>query len=162
MSHFPATKDAMGRAVKPALLVILLGVVVALDPLWQRVNDSRWWRDLTGQTPFRDVEITAVSATRLELRVSGWLTKVHDCTPIGAPIVHVIKDGKVAFAVFSADEPEGTPPSRAASGRPTPFGDWVITSSVPWPDRAVMYRTHDCDGNRQTNEVFDIPWPKGE
>ncbi|MDF2143189.1 hypothetical protein [Paenirhodobacter sp. CAU 1674] len=144
---------------RSAVPLILLYVAV-IAPIMGVIGSTQWWRDVTMQSPVRDVRVLTVSATALEIRVSGTLVKPRDCQTVGAPLAQVVVDGIVLAADFRADEPSGTPDSRPASSAPQAFGAWIITSPEPWPDRAVMYRRHNCDGKIFTSRMFDIPWPK--
>ncbi|WP_420415844.1 hypothetical protein [Marinovum algicola] len=161
MSSLPNTRGAVARNRFPILFVVGVCLALVLEPAWRRVQDTRVYRDWTYQTPFRDVEILHFSATALEIRVKGTMRKVRPCTTVGAPIVNIVSDGMIRYAEFRSLEEQHTPQSRAAGVEPQPFGPWVIRSPIAWPERARMYRTHNCAGRIQTNLVFDIPWPRG-
>jgi hypothetical protein len=158
----PNTKRVVERSGGPLIILALIMGYGLFNALAHMVTDSRLWRDVTHQTPFRDVRITRVTATALEITTTGSLVKDRDCSTFGAPIAQVLKDGLLRPAKFISREGEDTPASRAADSRRQSFGPWVIVSPVPWPDRAVMHRQHLCGNVVQTNRVFDIAWPPEE
>lgn len=153
-----ATKKEL--RVWAAAIPLMIVYVAVIAPMVSRLDESRIWRDLTGKTPFRSVIITSVTATSLEITLAGTLVKSRDCLALGAPIAQVMKDGRALPASFIAREHDGTPASRPPSPEPQEWGPWIIVSPTDWPDRARLYRTHNCGGEIQTNTVFDIPWPK--
>lgn len=131
-----------------------------MQPLLTRVEESRWWRDLTRQTPFRDVVITSVSATELEIQIQGTLVKDRECATFGPVIAQIVKNGIAQPAEFHTSEASNTPHSRPKMDIPQRFGPWIITSPIPWPDRAMVFRSHECSGELQTNMVLSVQWPK--
>lgn len=145
------------RAWSIAGLVVAAGV---LHLQWHRVTDSRVWRDLTGVTPFSDVRVLSVSATALEIVLSGTLVKDRDCSAFGSAVAYVMVSGVALPAAFSVREGPAVPPSRPPGPDPQAWVPWVITSPVAWPDRARVYRTHVCAGEYQTNLVLDVAWPR--
>jgi len=157
----PNTKRVVERSGGPLVILALILVYGVGNALVHTVTDSRAWRDITRQTPFRDVQITRVTATALEFTATGSLVKSRDCPTFGAPIAQVLKEGVLLPAKFLSRETDDTPDSRAADPRRQAFGPWVIVSPVPWPERAVMHRKHRCGSDVQTNKVFDLAWPKG-
>lgn len=159
MTSLPNTRNAVTRNRIPILFILSVCAVMVLQPAWEHIKDSRTYRDITYQTPFRDVEILHFSATDIEVRLSGTMRKTRPCQTVDAPVASVVKDGRVRYAEFRSMEPDRIPQSRASDSLPQNFGPWVIRSPVPWPDRARMERTHNCGGKIQTNVVFDIPWP---
>lgn len=76
-------KQAMRQNGPFVVVAGLLCILAAMQPVFERVGESRVWRDLTGQTPFRDVRITSVSATELEITLSGTFVKARDCRTVG-------------------------------------------------------------------------------
>lgn len=153
-------KQAMRQNGPFVVVAGLLCILAAMQPVFERIGESRLWRDLTGQTPFRDVRITSVSATELEITLSGTFVKARDCRTVGSAVAQVIVEGVAYPADFRVGETAATPPSRPVGSHPQVFGPWIITSPISWPDEARMYRTHNCGGRIQTNEVFAIAWPK--
>jgi len=124
------------------------------------LRDTRMWRDITGVTPFTDVVITRVETSEHELTVWGTLIKQRDCQTFALPIAQVVVDGVQWPAEFIIGESPSQPSSRPVSAYPQEFGPWTIRTEMSWPDLARMYRTHNCDGEFQTNEVFSQEWIK--
>lgn len=149
-------------AHRMAVGLIGAGIIAVCVPFWHLVQEARAYRDFYKQTPFRDVEVLSVSATALKITLTGTLIKQRDCQAVGGTIAQVVVGGVALPATFEAFDPPGTPASRAVSPAPQAWGPWVITSPVPWPDEARMFRTHRCGDDEQTNMVFSVEWPKEE
>lgn len=139
-----------------AVACLVWGVIPALGALM----DSRAVRDVRGVTPFHDVRILTVDATAMTITLTGTLVKSRDCVTVGNAQAWVERDGQLFPAAFEVLESAATPASRPVSPLPQAWGPWRITSPVAWPDRAMMFRSHDCDGDVQSNEVFNMAWPK--
>ena len=140
-------------------VAVLLCLIAMASSLRHHLAESRFWRDLTGQTPFAHVVVEQVTATARELVLSGTLVKTRDCKTLGAPVAQVVRANVAYAARFHATEATGTPASRPPGPLPQAFGPWIISSPIPWPERVRLYRTHLCSGEAQTNLVFEIPWP---
>lgn len=161
MSIMPNTREAIRRNAFHIWVLMGCAVYGLSSSFTHILEDSRRWRDLTGQTPFHDVRILSVTATEIELTITGTLRKTRSlCETVSDPITQVVYDGISYPAEFRSDEPPPMPISRVGAKEPQAFGPWIITSPFPYPDRARMYRTHDCPDGRQTNLVFDVTWPK--
>lgn len=124
------------------------------------LSESRWWRDITHQTPFGNVHVLTAKAAAHTLTVTGSLEKLRPCHTVGPPTIAIIKDDRAFFGWFDASlEPKDTPESRPVIGLPWEFGPWVFHSTVPWPSSAIMLRTHDCGPNdQQSNVVMHVDW----
>lgn len=145
---------AIGLALFALIWVVLPRVLDAAD--------SRWARDLRGETPFHDVVVLQTVATEYTLTVSGYFVKDRDCTAIGNPDI-LIDTGDLLLEQGYFDgsqQPRGTPNSRSASPMARRFSEWVFVSPMPWPKAATMMRTHLCSDNRnpQTNRVLTVLW----
>lgn len=142
------------------IFVVILVLWSIMQPALGRLAEGRWWRDVTRQTPFRDVVVLSVNATELELMVSGTLVKDRECASFGSAIAQIIDDGISYPAVFDTRESVHTPNNRPVSKTPQSFGPWVVRSPLPWPEKAAIYRSHVCDGDIQTNLVLMVDWPR--
>lgn len=153
-----STKDFIARMKFGVLATVVVFLVLLGDIYWVQWSESRFYRDVMGQVPFRDVIITNIELTETVMRVSGTVVKTRDCQTVGEPIVYVLDEGVEIPAALALEELPGTPLSRPVSPYPQHFGVWIITSPIPSPDFARMYRTHLCDGDFQTNLVFERKW----
>lgn len=154
------TARAVHKSLDMVTIILVLAGLVVAWPYIERAQSSRWWRDLTGQTPFSDVEFQIVRATAQEVWVSGLLTKHRaDCETVGPPIVALEKSGVGFFGRFETRETKDTPSSRPAMDVPQEFGPWVIQSPLPMPDHATLLRRHRCGAAYQTNTVLEFDWP---
>lgn len=52
-------------------VAVLLCLMAMASPMHHHLAESRFWRDLTGQTPFTHVVVEQVTATAQELVLSG-------------------------------------------------------------------------------------------
>lgn len=151
-------KDFVARMKFGVLATVGVFALLTGHIYWVEWAESRSYRNVMGQVPFKDVVITSMELTETQMRVSGTVVKVRDCQTVGEPIVYVVVDGIELPATLTLDELPGTPRSRPVSPFPQQFGAWIITSPRPSPDFARMYRTHVCDGAYQTNLVFERKW----
>lgn len=126
------------------------------------VSETRYWRDLTGKTPFRNVQVLQVEAHGLVLSVSGTLQKVR-CESIGT-FAYVRTYGDVLVpAVFSANrESPQTPTNRPASDLPQDFGPWDIISPIFMPKSGLIFKAHRCPEGLTTNLLLEANWPVGD
>lgn len=149
-------------SVVSVLCVIYL---IANGNIWQ----TRFVRDLLGQTAFRDVVVTHQEVVEWAgapaLLVEGRLTKVR-----GEKVFHTVQTqhtpgGPWVFARFdNSMESPGTPEDRPKLGAASAFGPWVIIPSQPDPIAARMSTRHAVPSRRaaspvyQDNVVFEVPW----
>ena len=151
-------KDFVARMKFGVLATAGVFGLITAHVYWVEFSETRGYRDFLGKTPFKNVVIAHMEITPTTMTIDGSFVKTRDCQTVGDPIVQVVVNGLVYPATFSVDELPGTPVSRMVSPEPQVFGKWIITSPIPSPDMARMYRTHNCDGVYQTNEVFERKW----
>jgi len=122
------------------------------------ITESRIWRDLTWQTPFRNVIVDAVQIEGDTLYVWGSLRKVR-CKREG--VIAYVKDaqGNLWLADFSSDENLSGPTlDRPVSSDQQRFGAWSIRSPIQAPKTVQLYAYHICPEGRTSNLVFELPW----
>lgn len=156
------TKAFKGGKDLPLITIAAVAFVLAA-PLYDRVKESRSFRDFYNLTPFTDVEVTSKSVVESEVGdvsaivVSGTMRKVR-CTRDSIVVYTSHQVGPLVPAKFVPLESPATPLDRPPSTEMQVFGPWKIVSEIVAPSYAFMFVTHKCDGEYQTNRFFKIAW----
>ena len=156
MEHVRGTIQRSRNAFLVVLAILTYAVV---QNSWHRVEETRFYRDLVGSTPFQDVEIdrTEVSDDGQTLRVWGSFRKSR-CDKFDHAAYTRKIDGHRWLARFSTEEGPLQKYSRPAGRFSETFGPWVITSMIKDPDYALFVPYHSCPEGVQTNLFFEVPW----
>ena len=157
------TRHAASRS-KPYLFILVLSAVLLLgQDLANQVKDERWYRDLTGASAVKDVQVTRarIVLDGTGLVTEGTLIKVQCRKKEGSDAAYTQDvNGVWHPAVFdpSAEFP-GTQQSRPANKEAEAFGPWLIKSHIANPQRARFWVSHkDCPKKTIPFLVFDVPW----
>jgi hypothetical protein len=142
-----------GLIASVAIFLLILGHVY-----WAQWTDSRSYRNLMGQTAFADVEFRTSRIGPNTMTVEGTFRKVRDCLLFGYPTIMVELDGYGHPALISNINFDPRTYRRPVSEIPQRFGPWTIESSVADPEELVVYMTHVCGNEYQTNEFLRTPW----
>ena len=129
------------------------------------VAETRWYRDLTRQTPFHSVEGQAFTTEDGRQCVAVVITK-RRCTIVRPPEPPLIgrgvgADGKehrlTGITLLNRDGVSGRdlPPGR------TEIGPFCVEARNPPLRRVTLYTRHTCPGEAevQTNELVTVEWP---
>lgn len=153
-------KSRVAQATKKEFHVWRLAVPLMLlyafiiSPLAREISSTRWWRDVSGQTPFYSVKVTVQDITPEGLRLMGYFVK-RRCEFRGLT-AYVRVDGiKHRARVDTSKEDGGRPYSRPPASGLQAFGPleilWPMTR--PKPDQWSIWARHMCPGETitQTN-----------
>lgn len=142
-----------GLIASVGIFLLILGHVY-----WAQWQTSRSYRNLMGQTPFTDVQFTATKTAADMMSVEGTFMKVRDCLLFGFPTVLVEQDSQAWPALIANINTDPRTYRRPMADIAQRFGPWIIESPIDNPERLVVYVTHVCDGEYQTNVFLSTPW----
>lgn len=147
------------------LIYIIFGALIAsvMQPYLHLISESRTFRDLTLQTPFHSVTVSAEAVEGDRIIIEGTMVK-RRCLFLA--LNAYVSDGVIRMpAPIDTTIEESIwgggsrPPSRDAET----WGPWGIVN--PSPNPAVsweVYTSHSCRGIRQSNLFARGPWPERE
>lgn len=175
MSNSSIVKDV---ASSYRLEMIVVGLIVAMSVInpivktqWELFEETRFYRDLAGLTPFRSVIIEKVTIENNEITISGTLVKQRDCEIVVRSAWARDWNGVLRRATVIIGGKENPPPiKRPVSDEPQAMGPITIRPDGDFvPQDAVLFLTHECwvDSKneneprhleRQSNKFFDVEW----
>ena len=168
-SETPRTREKYLRAEKTTknrddfkvlLVGILFGFLILISfTTLSLLNEQRWYRDLTGKTPFSDVIVTSQVVVNNSITVTGEMIK-HRCEfeSLTGYISYtdIVNGGVERGRVFVNTKPEdlitGVTGNRPPSDELENWGPWLMTLSLDERNLAQMgeilgyeiWATHKC------------------
>ena len=153
------TKQAIRQNHGSIAMVAIIAGILFIQPINVWLSDQRWWRDITGQTPFYAVVVTSTDITPEGLRLSGEMRK-RRCEFDGLS-AYVLVDGtryrtSLDTSPEDAERPGGNRPPAAG---PQAWGPWLIKWVGRHPESWSIWVRHQCPGERVPQENL---FAKGE
>lgn len=147
------------------LLVLTVFVFAEINSNIHHLESKRWYRDLTGLTPYKDVKVYSQTVSEDGIAITGELTKMR-CYFNRLYAYVTFNNGRVKRRVFMLDA-NGvvmTPvngSNRPASKVPEAFGPWTISNGGFQPDGWEIYTRHErCESepHEQDNLFMSGEW----
>lgn len=155
------TLEALRRnrnLVVVALLALLIG---SLHPLFDRLAETRAWRDLTARTPVHSVTVTRASLTPRGAELAGEMVK-RRCEYAGlSAYVRIGPVWQRAQIDTSAEDTVRPPGDRPSVPGAQLWGPWVIVwRPASAPEAWAIYAHHRCPEGPQVNLFAAGRWPR--
>ena len=153
----------IARRNRPLVLVVLVTVLLMQWPyLSARLSQDRWYRDLTGLTPFRDVQVYG-SATEQD-GIVVWGEMVKERCWFRSLTGYVYFDDRLRRRVridTSVEDARSTTGNRPPSPLAETWGPWKLVWKGDTPTRWEIFAAHDrCPTGPvvQQNLFASGPW----